>query len=168
MNVCLCVIATGKYTSFLPQLLCSVERYFQINDNKQIFIFTDDTDYIFRGLDIIIWLKQVRRAVEIRLIASELRMSPTITSNISAMVEAELNAIDYPEEISFNIATEVVQELLSGNRDIKPTKNSLPRVGLMFYASAGSLEQFGGPRGKGFMLYDNGKEWFSSPNVYLV
>ena len=40
-NIGLLIMATGKYTVFLPQLLASADKYFLPGHNRTYFIFTD-------------------------------------------------------------------------------------------------------------------------------
>jgi histo-blood group ABO system transferase len=42
MKIALCIIATGKYTRFLPFLLESAERFFCPGHDRRFFVFTDD------------------------------------------------------------------------------------------------------------------------------
>ena len=41
MKIGILVIATGKYTQFIPPLYTSIKKHFMKNEDVKIFVFTD-------------------------------------------------------------------------------------------------------------------------------
>jgi len=144
----LCVAATGRYALFLPQLIASAKKYFFVNDDVTLFIFTDQPVKVSAGVEVIyqkklgwpydsmyrydMYLRAKQQLEKMDYIYS-CDADTIFVDRVDSEIIAPLVAVIHPDSPDWNWAT---KNNVPYDRNIRSTAYMGPNDGTYYYAGA--------------------------------